>query len=87
MRTDLLDRLAMGSTHKTIYMPDLYQLRIPLPPVDEQDQIVEETWQSLSTIDAGIDRLTKQIDLLTEHRQALITAAVTGDLEIPGVAA
>jgi type I restriction enzyme S subunit len=87
MRTDLLDRLAMGSTHKTIYMPDLYQLRIPLPPVDEQNQIVEETWQSLRTIDAAIDRLVSQIELLSEHRQALITAAVTGELDIPGVAA
>jgi type I restriction enzyme S subunit len=28
-----------------------------------------------------------QVDLLSERRQALITAAVTGDLEIPGVAA
>ncbi|MEQ1703283.1 MAG: hypothetical protein ABMA25_24515 [Ilumatobacteraceae bacterium] len=30
--------------------------------------------------------LSAQIDLLVEHRQALITAAVTGELEIPGVA-
>ncbi len=28
-----------------------------------------------------------QITLLQEHRQALITAAVTGQLDIPGVAA
>ena len=34
-----------------------------------------------------VERLTKQIDLLAERRQALITAAVTGELEIPGVAA
>ena len=31
MRQDLLGRLAMGSTHKTIYMPDIESLRIPLP--------------------------------------------------------
>jgi type I restriction enzyme S subunit len=29
----------------------------------------------------------RQIDLLLERRQALITAAVTGQLDIPGVAA
>ena len=29
MRQDLLGRLAMGSTHKTIYMPDIEALRIP----------------------------------------------------------
>ena len=26
------------------------------------------------------------LDLLAEHRQALITAAVTGELRVPGVA-
>ena len=31
MRQDLLGRLAMGSTHQTIYMPDIESLRIPLP--------------------------------------------------------
>src|SRR5690606_21586397 len=41
MRPDLLGRLAMGSTHKTIYVPDLQMLRIPLPPLHIQSQIVE----------------------------------------------
>ena len=36
MRQDLLGRLAMGSTHKTIYAPDLQMLRVPLPPLDLQ---------------------------------------------------
>lgn len=37
---------------------------------------------------AELTRLLKrQLDLLREHRQALITAAVTGELEIPEVAA
>jgi type I restriction enzyme, S subunit len=31
--------------------------------------------------------IERQVDLLREHRQALITSAVTGDLEIPGIAA
>lgn len=45
MRQDLLGRLAMGSTHKTIYMPDIEGIKVPLPPVDEQDAIVEEAWE------------------------------------------
>ena len=32
-------------------------------------------------------RLTAQLALLAEHRQALITAAVTGHLAVPGVVA
>jgi type I restriction enzyme S subunit len=35
----------------------------------------------------AISLLREQLDLLAERRQALITAAVTGELEIPEVAA
>lgn len=86
MRNDLLERLAMGSTHRTIYMPDIEGLRVPLPPLHEQDQIVELVWSIWKLTDKTTSRLQRQIDLLTEHRQALITAAVTGELEIPGAA-
>lgn len=87
MRNDLLNRLAQGSTHKTIYMPDVESIQVPLPPMEEQNAIVEEAWCHLRRIDATIDRLNGQIALLHERRQALITAAVTGELDIPGVAA
>jgi type I restriction enzyme S subunit len=87
MRQDLLGRLAMGSTHKTIYMPDIESLRIPLPRTEEQGRIVTEVWDRLHRIDIAIDSLDRQIDLLAEHRQALIAAAVTGELDIPGLAA
>jgi type I restriction enzyme S subunit len=38
-------------------------------------------------VDQLVSTIRTQIGLLQEHRQALITAAVTGELEIPGVAA
>ena len=34
-----LRRLSSGSTHKTVYMPDIEELRIPLPPMPEQLRI------------------------------------------------
>ena len=34
MRQDLLGRLAMGSTHKTIYMPDIESIAVPIPTVE-----------------------------------------------------
>jgi type I restriction enzyme, S subunit len=78
MRSDLLGRLAMGSTHKTIYMPDIRSIRIPLPPIDEQDEIVSEAWSRFDVIDRAVRSLERQIALLQEHRQALIAATVTG---------
>lgn len=82
MRPDLLGRLAMGSTHKTIYMPDIESIRVPLPPVEEQDRIVEDVHRRLTAIDRTVEAIQHQIQLLREHRQALITAAVTGQLDV-----
>lgn len=82
MRPDLLGRLAMGSTHKTIYVPDLQMLRIPLPPLSEQLEIVSTIRRQNAQIDALTDKLRRQRDLLAERRQALITAAVTGQFDV-----
>ncbi|MEV7187824.1 restriction endonuclease subunit S [Kitasatospora sp. NPDC093102] len=82
MRPDLLGRLAMGSTHKTIYVPDLQMLRIPLPPLESQIGIVKAIHDQNSRIDALVDKVRRQVSLLAERRQALITAAVTGQFDV-----
>jgi type I restriction enzyme S subunit len=81
MRSDLLGRLAMGSTHKTIYVPDLQMLRIPLPPLAEQRTIVESIRESNSVIDATVDAIDLQLALMAERRDALITAALSGQID------
>lgn len=83
MRSDLLGRLAMGSTHRTIYFPDIESIRIPLPPGGEQKRMLDladAQLRPLEPLECAIDR---QIALLRERRQAIITAAVTGKLQIP----
>jgi type I restriction enzyme S subunit len=82
MRQDLLGRLAMGSTHKTIYFPDLQMLRIPLPGRPEQERIVASIRQQNSRIDILMDKVRRQQELLTERKRALITAAVTGQFDV-----
>jgi type I restriction enzyme S subunit len=57
-------------------------LRIPLPPLDEQKQIVSRIRRQNAQIDALTDKLRRQQDLLAERRQALITAAVTGQFDV-----
>ena len=81
MRKDLLGRLATGSTHKTIYMPEIQGLRVPVPPLDEQRTIVERLRMEIDVCFAATDALARQIVLLAEHRQALIAAAVAGQVE------
>lgn len=87
MRPDLQGRLAFGSTHKTIYMPDIEGLKIPLPTVEEQHEVLADIDSRLARIDALTDRLSRQLELLGEHRQVVITAAVTGQITVSREAA
>jgi len=52
-----------------------------IPHLDTQRLIVREIEAALSTCSELIRRTSAQVGLLEEHRQALITAAVTGELE------
>ncbi len=87
MRSELLGRLAMGSTHKTIYMPDIEGIRVPLPTLEEQERVVTEVWERLRPIDAAVAAIVRQLELLREHRQALITAGVAGQVDVSRAAA
>ena len=49
------ERLKFGSTHSTIYMPDVAKLSMPLPPVPEQRKIVEAARTRKQKIDALIE--------------------------------
>jgi len=75
-------RLMMGSTHNTIYMPDIQSLRFALPPRNEQEEIVEYLKQMITEVDALTKEAQRAIDLLQERRTALISAAVTGQIDV-----
>lgn len=74
------------SSRLRLYPEGFFETWWPVPPLDEQQQIVEH----ISTETAKIDRLRtateSSIVLLKERRAALVAAAVTGQLEIPEVA-
>jgi type I restriction enzyme S subunit len=80
-------RLAFGSTHDTIYMPDLESVKIPYVPIRAQREIARELEASTKQLLMAKQQLDRQCELLRERRQALITAAVTGELDVAGVAA
>ena len=73
--------LASTSSSKVLALP------VPTASVHQQREILE-TFKAASAQIAGLSALLgRQITLLQEHRQALITASVTGELDIPGAAA
>lgn len=61
---------------------DQGELQISLPPRRFQDAIVAHLDRATSRIDRLIDKTERSIELLREHRTALITAAVTGKVDL-----
>lgn len=59
---------------------------IVVPPREVQTDILDEVEQAQAPIAESIETIKKQSGLLLERRQALITAAVTGQLDIPEAA-
>lgn len=57
-----------------------------LPPIEEQIAIAEFLDARCVKIDALIDKSTEMIETLCEYRSALITDAVTGKIDVQGVA-
>jgi type I restriction enzyme S subunit len=85
--TQELERLTMGATVRTIGMPDVRSLVTPIPPVPEQERIVLHVHKNRSQIDALVGKVRDAIDRLKELRTVLISAAVTGKIDVRGEAA
>jgi type I restriction enzyme S subunit len=79
------ERLKYGSTHNTIYMPDIFSFRVALPSLIEQGEIVSSVRESLRRLDGSLDDLLSSKELLQERRSALISAAVTGQIDVRGL--
>jgi type I restriction enzyme S subunit len=74
--------LAVGSTNQMELGRDsIRTLGVEIPHLDEQRALVRILDVETRRIDETIRELESQIALLQEHREALITAAVTGQLE------
>lgn len=75
--------LTAGATIGTIGMPELGQLVVPVPPMSEQREIVRELADVERWARNIANALGRQIRLLRERRQELITAGVAGQLDVP----
>lgn len=80
-------RLMMGSTHQTIYMPDIERLRIPLPPKSEQAEIVRFCFEQKAKLEKLMAETATAIKLMEERGTALNFAAVTGKIDVRGTTA
>ena len=73
---------AGGTTIKHIYISILAKMNFILPTLDEQKEILEMLVIKIGKMDALIQQADKASGLLNERRTALISAAVTGKIDV-----
>ncbi len=78
---------ATGSTAQGIKGSKLGQILICIPPIDEQLSIVEHIDVTIKAIDSLIGKAETMNEILKERRTALISAAVTGKIDVRGLTA
>lgn len=75
--------IVTGVSVPHISADQILSFRVPLPSYDVQRTMATQLTQKRMMLTATCDRLSEQIDLLAERRQALITAVVTGEMQVP----
>ena len=60
----------------------LNNMMLPVPPIEEQLYILEQTSQKLDILDVAIINASKQISLLQERKQIIINDVVTGKVKV-----
>jgi len=79
--------LSRSTTVAHINMADIPDVPIVVPPLDVQRQLLTKIHAEVDLLETLAALAAKQIILLREHRQALITAAVTGERNVVEAAA
>lgn len=85
MRSQIM-LLARGSTRARLNTKVMQQVEIPLPDRDVQNDLVAQSHAETAKIDSLIGETERFIELSKERRAALITAAVTGLIDVRSVA-
>lgn len=73
--------MRMGSTHQTIYMPDVERIALPLPGINEQRSIADFLDAETARIDALIAKKRRLIELLDERLRSIVLGMTTDEGE------
>jgi type I restriction enzyme S subunit len=71
-----------GSAQPKLTQENLQAVRIPVPPLAEQKEIVAYIEHKTKAIDTSIAKAERQIELLKEYKQSLVTECVTGKRKV-----
>jgi len=77
-----LNRFANKTAQPLITQSQILDQFVPLPSIEEQESVVSWLTENVKKFDFTIQLINKHISLISEYRQALITAAVTGQIDV-----
>ena len=77
-----ITKLAAGAGQPNISAEIIKSLHIPTPSTEQQRCLIGQLQEQDESIRLTNDLIDAQIDLVEERKQALITAAVTGQLDV-----
>ena len=81
-----IELLSSGNTQENLNAEKVRNIPVFFPPLPEQLAIAEFLDAETTRMDTLVEKLHLQIELLTERRQAVINATVTGKLDLTMVA-
>jgi type I restriction enzyme S subunit len=80
--TEQLEVLMVGATFKRVNVDDIRNFKLSVPPIDQQIEIAHFLNRECVKIEKLVFEVEGSIRLLNEHRTALISAAVTGKIDL-----
>lgn len=79
---EILRLLNKSTTLGALYKDDVKSINLPLAPLTEQKEIASYLDKRCASIDASISKAQREIELLQEYKQSLITEVVTGKRKV-----
>lgn len=77
-----VDRYSKGGVQAALNLDHIKRFILPVPPLDEQREMIKVLQNEISKFDSIERKAEDMVDLLKERRTALISATVTGKIDV-----
>ena len=82
---EAITRCQNEGNRESLTFPQIGAFFISLPPIEEQKQILAFIDRKTRPIEDAIERINKEIDLLGEYKQSLVSSLVTGQIDVRNI--
>jgi len=82
VKIQIIIDMVEGASREGLTNKDIKNFPLFIPPIEEQKQIVEHIKTETATIDTAIAKAEREIELIREYKEAMISEAVMGERKI-----